>query len=441
MKMKILSRSIRKELTAGLFLAVLMVLMLIMTGVTYAAATHTVSGTYDPKDSTGKSVSIGETTYKLYHVGDFDEDNKAVFKLLPQYQDVEAGLNFKKADFDEEGKSDEEATQWREAWMSSAETLSNYVKEENLVGTVKSSDGKFRFTGVDEGLFLLTGTSNSVTADGKTTYWWPRPMYVRVLSNDDTVEIEMKPKSENAIHLTIHKSWDKIPDDMTEMVKPDSINVRIYYGASDDEHLKETVTLDDKNNWMYSWDAEKGETDSSKWIVQEDTTGMEENFDVEYQERYDEASMSKVIDIKNVYNRKDLEIVKTMKDYVSQGNTKQTFVFQVVCFAGQEEVLRKYVGVTFGENDDEDKALVSNIPKNVDKIEVTETYSGNYKPDAKTKEAKLEATEDGTGKWTVAFENSLDDDTPSFDTGVINQYSITGDGAFSFNKSRGSGVE
>lgn len=325
--------------------------------------------------------------------------------------------------------------------MSSAETLSNYVKEDDLVGTVKSSDGKFRFTGVDEGLFLLTGTSNSVTADGKTTYWWPRPMYVRVLANDDIVEVEMKPNSENAIHFTVHKSWDKIPDDMTEMVKPDSINVRIYYGATDEEHLKETVTLNDQNDWMYSWDAEKGETDSSKWFIQEDTTGMEDTFDVEHTERYDEASMSKVIDIKNVYDRKDLEIVKTMKDYVRQGNTKQTFVFQVVCYAGDEQVLTKFVGVTFGENDDEDKALVSNIPKNVDKIEVTETYSGNYKPDAKTKEAKLEGTEDGTGKWTVAFENSLDDDTPSFDTGVINKYSITGDGAFSFDKARGSGVE
>ena len=438
--MRTIIRFIKNRIPCLISLSFLMACMILFTGTVFAAGSYSVSGTYSASDSQGGSVDVGETTYKIYHVADFDKDNPAMFKFLEQYSNVGAGLNFTKKQFGEEGKSDEEAVQWREAWMDSAETISNYVQESDLKGTYKSSDGKFQFTGLENGLYLLTGSSSEITDDaGNKIYLWPRPMYVMILNGD--AEVSMKPASETAEKYTVYKTWEGIPEDREKLVKPVSIDVKIFYGGTDDSHLKETVTLDEGNDWTYSWYVGKDENDPSKWIVQEVLTDdMKDTFTVSTIENYSEETRTKVINIKNTYDRKDLEIVKTLSDYISQGNTEQGFVFMVTAYAGGKEQFSRFVGITFAEQDGAtDKVILKDISKEVDRIVVKEVYSGNYTPDEAEKEAVFEGTEDGEGIWKVSFTNSNPDETPTFDTGIINKYSITGNGTFSFKGSEGSG--
>lgn len=437
--MKTLIRFIKKRIPCLIISSVLAACMILLTGTVFAAELYSVNGTYSAAESQG-SISVGETTYKIYHVADLDKDHPALFKFLDQYSSVGAGLNFTKKQFGEEGKSDEEAVNWREAWMDSAETISNYVRESDLKGTYRSSDGKFRFTGLENGLYLLTGSSSEITdANGNIVYLWPRPMYVMI--RDGNAEVSMKPASETADKYTVYKTWEGIPEDREKLVKPASVSVKIFYGGTDESHLKETVTLDEGNDWTYSWYAGKDEDDPSRWFVQEVMTDdMEDDFTVSMIENYSDASSTKVINIKNTYDRKDLEIVKTLSDYISQGNTRQGFVFRVTGYTGGKEQFSRFVGITFAEQDNAtDKVIMKDISKAVDRIVVEEVYSGNYEPDKAEKEAVFEGTEDGKGVWKVSFTNSHPDETPTFDTGIINKYSITGDGIFSFKGTDVSG--
>ena len=67
---------------------------------------------------------------------------------------------------------------------------------------------------------------------------------------------------------------------------------------------------------------------------------------------------------------------------------------------------------------------------------MTETYTGNYKPEGPaTKDAELTTKENGKAEWTVSFKNVYDDDT-TYGSGIINKYSIL-NGAFKFDKAIG----
>lgn len=414
------------NLIRALIVTAAMVICMAAAEVSFAG---TASGTYEPKDQAGYPVSIESTTYKLYHVGEYDGP---VLKLLEQYSNVDAPLNFRKADFGEEDLSDEEAVQWREAWMRSADTLADYVQESDLVGTFTSSDGKFRFEGLANGLYLLTGTSTPVEQGNTTAYWSPRPMYIRILNDDP--EYTLKPVVEYTTTFTVRKTWENMTPE-AEMVKPDLVTIRIYYGGTAESDLVETVELNDANNWSYTWTSGKGQEDPSMWHVQEVLTDEDlKNFSVTNSQASNPADT--IITITNKYDRYSLEIEKTMEDYIShQDDSSQAFVFEVMGYGGQELLLHKFVGLTFDLSADTAKTIVNNIPRNVDRIIVRETYSGNYTPDSTEKEAVLSVSDsDPKGIWKVSFTNSLPDTPDTYDTGVINKYSITGDGVFSFDK-------
>ena len=270
-------------------------------------------------------------------------------------------------------------------------------------------------------------------------------MYVRVLSGDKTLKYVPKPKSEVATEYIVHKSWEDVPEELKDVVIPDSIDIEIWYGGTDEEPEGdiETVTLDDSNKWTHTWKAAKDQNDPSKWHVREVISeDVKKNFSITKTEIYDEATYTKSINIKNVFDRKQLEIVKIMTDYISQGNTSQAFVFKVTAFVDTEVAFTKYVGITFTEDGEvTDRTIVKNIPKDVTRIVIEEVESGNYVPDDSPKDADWVGTDDGSGIWRVSFNNSKPEgnEPPSFDTGIINKYSITGDGQFSLSRV-GSGV-
>ena len=67
--------------------------------------------------------------------------------------------------------------------------------------------------------------------------------------------------------------------------------------------------LDDSNKWTHTWKAAKDQNDPSKWHVREVISeDVKKNFSITKTEIYDEATYTKSINIKNVFDRKQLEI-------------------------------------------------------------------------------------------------------------------------------------
>ncbi len=428
-----ISRMIRSGFSKARLAAACIILMtvwVLMGSHVFAAGTYTVSGTFD------KGADLGGTvTYKLYHVGHF---NGGALELEQQYQEVGAHVDYNRADYadDEEGKGEAE---WREAWMTSAATLANYVRESDLTATHSSANGKFAFPGVADGLYLITGTSQSVTDGTKTTYWTPRPMYVAV--NREDQEVSLKPASDFVEKLTITKAWEN-DEKVKDLIRPESIDVEIYFGSTKAEDLRETVTLSDKNDWTYTWDAASDEADLSKWFIQEKMSEEDkENYSVSYSYSSsvgETENTAKTITMTNTYDREVLRLKKTMVDYVSHASSQaQAIVFEITGYANGSKVMHRYAGMSYGLNTEADQELLlTDIPKIIDRITVTETYTGNYKPEGPaTKDAELTTTENGKAEWTVSFKNVYDDDT-TYGSGIINKYSIL-NGAFKFDKAIG----
>lgn len=422
---------IKRGIAVAVCVLALLTLAMLLTETSFAAGSHKVTIKYDQ--------SQGETTYDLYYMGTFGENGKFVFAN----EDLEKALgdppNYKKEDYEEEGKSEEEVEkEWTDDWMKAAFAAYEYVTKDGSgidpVASVTTSDKQFTFPdAVEDGFYLVTGSSvRTVDEKGKVTYTWPMPMYVRVLNED--VTYSLKPDTGVAQMLRVEKKWVG-DEEVKEKVRSKKITIHIAY----DGQAKEDVDLPIKDaqgneQWWYQWETEQGEDDPTKWSVTE--VDVDEGYSVDISPKFVPETGFEILTVTNTYEDTELEIVKKMAEYINQGSTKQTFVFKVEGFAGELKMFTKYVGATFGINDDEETALVKNIPGTISRVVVTETYKGNYKPDQETKEAVFE-----DGKWTCTFTNTKDTDKPTFNTGVINQYSITGDGVFSFQKSKGSGVE
>ena len=415
-----------------------LMLALLLAGAseTFAAGTYTVSGTFDKGAELG-----GEVTYTIYRVGDV---SGGVFTLLPDYSTVGARVNYTKAEFGEEDKADEDAAAWRDAWMASAATLANYVKEEHKAGECTSSDGTFSFTGLASGLYLITGTSQAVPDGTGTTYWSPRPMYVAVDDGDETVSL--KPESEHTEpptpdqhdSFTVTKAWEG-DEKVKDLIRPKSVEVEIYYGGNTPACLKEKVTLSDSNNWTYSWEASADEPDPTEWRVVEKLSAEDAaNYSVSYSYKAAGTSRSaRMITITNTYDRYDLIINKKLPDFVMHaGGYGQALVFEVTCWSKDAAVMHKFAGMVYNPSSDISQAIkISSVPRGTDRITVTEVYTGNYKPVGPAKkEAEFIATDDGKGEWTVSFENEYDDIT--FGSGIINKYNIL-NGAFRFDMAEG----
>ena len=414
----------------------MLAVLLAGTPESFAAGTYTVSGTFDKGAELG-----GEVTYTIYRVGEL---SGGVFTLLPGYSTVGARVNYTKAEFGEEDKADEDAAAWRDAWMASAATLANYVKEEHKAVECTSSDGTFSFTGLASGLYLITGTSQAVPDGTGTTYWAPRPMYVAVDDGDETVSL--KPESEHTEppapddhdSFTVTKAWEG-DEKVKDLIRPESVEVEIYYGGNSQDDLKVTVTLSDSNNWTYSWNASEDEPDPTEWRVVEKLTEEDAaNYSVSYSyNAAGTASSARMITITNTYDRYRLVINKKLPDFVMHaGGYGQALVFEVTCWSGDAAVMHKYAGMVYGPSSDINQSIkISSVPRGTSRVTVSEVYIGNYKPiGPASKEAEFKATDDGKGEWTVSFENEYDNIT--YGSGIINKYSIL-NGAFKFDMADG----
>ena len=387
---------------------------------------------YDP------GVETGEITYKLYKVGKFGPNG--VFEFIEPFNDgTLVPPKSKKSDYDTEDE-------WREAWLTSANTVSEYIKAEEISPLktkenvpVATSKAGFSFDGtLENGFYLVTGTSIKIVDGNDPTnviFRWPRPMYIMVLNDDP--EYVLKSGEGKALIIQVMKNWDPSDEDVKELTRPESITIHRLYGEEGKQVDKGDITLPDENgNWFYKWAAEEDEYDPELWTIYEDQTDekIKKNYEVIPEESFDEDTGTMTVNITNKYARKTLKITKDLKDYISHDDgSTQDFTFEVWGYAGDTLEFHKFASILFGADSGEiEYTYVKNIAKDVDRIVVKEIGFGNYKPEGNAqKEAKPDIDEDGNPIYSVSFTNTIDTDH-TYDTGVINKYSITGESQFKF---------
>ncbi len=408
----------------GAAFAVLTVLLLMGLCSQEVFAQGRVTVKYDP------GVDSGETTYKLYRVGKFGPNGTFAF-IEPFADNISEVPNYKKTDPD-----------WQEKWMTSANVVAEYIKEAEVdpieTKTVSVADSKagFSFSStLNNGFYLVTGTSIKETdGSGNVTYHWPRPMYIMVLNDDP--EYGLKPAQGKATILKVLKQWEN-DEDVKDLSRPDKIILHRSYDGVD----KGDIELPHDGNWYYIWETEIGEDDPEKWVVTEDIEDekIKKNYTVLDTDKFDDKTGEWLKTITNTFDRKKLKITKNLPDYISHDDgSTQPFVFEVWGYAGKELEFHKHATILFGaESGESEFTYVENIARTVDRVVVKEVSFGNYKPEGDAeKEAQLDVDDEGNRIFSVSFTNTINTDQ-TYDTGVINKYSITGDSEFKFNKKIG----
>lgn len=152
-------------------------------------------------------------------------------------------------------------------WTTIRTTLENYIAAENLVPLkVGFTDrkGVVVFDDLEPGMYF---TSAVCTIKDNVKYYFSsvlsslpnlkngKPVYdVTVNAKSDRSEV-----AGERIKYKVSKLWK---DTGKELFRPKNIEVQIFK----DKELQETVILNEKNNWFYSWTAED---DGSVWSVAE----------------------------------------------------------------------------------------------------------------------------------------------------------------------------
>ena len=402
---------------------------------------------YSPDVDKPASISP-DTQFELYKVGSF--------VVGPPYVELDEPYSEMGVSLPSWTKEESEAqpVAWTKDWLQCAKTLDNNIKamsdkpEPILIDV--NSDGTFSKENLEKGLYLLRGDSQPIEnypKTGVTSYWWPQPMLVSILS--DNVEIHVKPMSGVVHHMKVVKDWQwpsGISESVKKLVQPKTIQVELYYG----ETLKKTVTLPDAdNNWYFKWDTAPDEDDPNEWsvkeVIQDDpATKIDEskefykNFTVTVGE-VQTVGNEEVITITNKYDRDSLELTKTLDSFVESGGGSILLSFELSGYKGDTRIYHKFVGMTFDANSGDSQTLpVKDIPLGLDRLMVKEVSSSYYTPDKVEKEATPPLkNENGTkGPYTVSFSNSLRNQI--YNSGVINKFKLTENG-YEFDKSQGTG--
>lgn len=146
-----------------------------------------------------------------------------------------------------------------------ANTLENYAILDAIPplnnGTT-NEDGTVIFADLESGLYLLSG--KSVIIDDKK--YIPSAILVEVEENSEVAfQLTSYPKftvntiSNTVIEYTVKKIWLNDDDDLEN--RPSDIVVELYQNGE----LAQTVSLNDDNEWSYSWKS----LDSDQWYVKE----------------------------------------------------------------------------------------------------------------------------------------------------------------------------
>ena len=490
-------RTTRKRIWS-LLLTLTMVLTMSVTALPAYAAGGSISVTFDP-NVTG----LTETTFNVYKVGHFDrykegdsipEGSKvgdAYLVLDKQVSGVSQDI-FKIASPESDWTA-EQIQAWEDAWLDAASTLKPYADQfpkvnESPVTAAAGSTTELA-DATDNGVYLIVGDEKKVGDE----YWCPVPVLTLVLNGNstytfDSAHVNSKMTSKPVVYKhNVKKVWN---DNNNEKgVRPEELKVEIKYGGQ----KIDTVTLNEGNNWNYTWYSQETrnriytsknpEDPDSKGVETEvlnkdndykidlpDKTGTWEAVEVfstdnrllynyyiqeppktkitvdgkEYTVGTEttEDNVSEFITLANTFDVYNLEIEKTLQSYATAGADMNTsFVFEVTGYAndasGKEIVMyHTFTGLVF-DKPGSDKVTLENIPVHLTRLVVEEKDSANYEAvgDKKVEFTTAPQGEDKTYK--ASFSNKHPDSTTVTYTGsVVNMYSKGDDGTYTYTGKR-----
>lgn len=140
--------------------------------------------------------------------------------------------------------------------------------------------GEVEFTGLDSGLYLVTGKLLKVD----THYYVPTTALIEIKEDDTNLRYNAYPKFEYQVanaqprNYTVDKVW--VNDENHLSARPIDITVDLYK----DEEYYDTVILNEDNKWKYRWTDLDG---TSTWIAME--RDVPENYELKIEFSYDSA--------------------------------------------------------------------------------------------------------------------------------------------------------
>ncbi len=195
------------------------------------------------------TVTLSDMRWNLYLVGEYD--GQGAYQLTGVFAGYPVSL------------ADTSAS----ALQDAADTLENYAVIDGLtplaVG-VTDENGTLTFDGLGAGVYLLSGEEQTV--DG--VVYEPSAVLMSLPNEENEMDLFAFAKftlrdaySREEVPYSVSKIWAN--DDTSQ--RPAEIQVALYQ----DETLFDTVTLNDSNNWAYSWVVEVDGETASSWRVEE----------------------------------------------------------------------------------------------------------------------------------------------------------------------------
>ncbi len=218
-------------------------LLLITSAPAYAAGETVIDWT--KKGSVSVSVKEGDTAisgaeFTLYQVADAQtKDSNLCYAFTAAFQ----GFG---------GTPDELKGE------AAVQRLAAYAEREGVAGIAAQTnqDGYVRFDELPLGLYLVVQTGSVPGFSACTPFLISLPV---VEDNQWVYDIDATPKTDvvRLIDITVKKVWN---DDGKG--RPGSVTVQLQHGDT----VVDTVTLNDQNNWSYTW---TGQPKSDTWSVKE----------------------------------------------------------------------------------------------------------------------------------------------------------------------------
>lgn len=199
-------------------------------------------------DKTYEGKLLENINVKLYKVADFTDNSRSEIVMKDAFKDFEL-------DIDKLVSSD--------ALEESARLCESFIREHSikpLATIITDENGKAVFSNISDGIYLVM--QSQVNYDEYTVTSVPFYVQVPFVDKDGNVNYQVTTYPKNEVvypedmdELSVIKIWKD--NNNKDKMRPDYIEVGLYGNGQ----LKETVVLNNINNWSYTW------SDLSKDVV------------------------------------------------------------------------------------------------------------------------------------------------------------------------------
>ena len=199
---------------------------------------------------TQENIAFSDIEVKIYRVAEYLEDG--TYSLTETFADYPVKIHNVSS---------------QKEWKDCAYTLEAYTAADGIAETqlgVTDEVGNVTFENLQTGLYLVAGV-RAFTEDVRVSYA-PFMIFLPTPEGDEgyTYDMTAKPKSvsvEPNAYYSVIKLWK---DSGNSKKRPENISVEILKDGA----LYETVTLNEENNWSYSW--QTSDVESRFAVVEKD---------------------------------------------------------------------------------------------------------------------------------------------------------------------------